>query len=106
MLPKLGPLPMKERLSVLFMEKGRLDVLDGSFVVVDKNGIRTHIPVGSVSCLMLEPGHPGEPCRREPGRQGGLSSGLGGRGWCEAVRRRPARRSPKRPPALAIRDRL
>ena len=56
MLPKLGPLPIKERLSVLFVEKGRLDVLDGSFVLVDKNGIRTHIPVGSVSCLMLEPG--------------------------------------------------
>ncbi|MGH8514667.1 MAG: type I-E CRISPR-associated endonuclease Cas1e, partial [Gammaproteobacteria bacterium] len=33
-----------------------LDVLDGAFVVVDKNGVRTHIPVGGVACLMLEPG--------------------------------------------------
>ena len=56
MLPRLGPLPVKNRLSIIFVEKGRLDVLDGSFVVVDKNGVRTHIPVGSVACLMLEPG--------------------------------------------------
>jgi CRISPR-associated protein Cas1 len=47
---------MKERVSLLFLEKGELDVLDGAFVVVDKTGIRTHIPVGSVACLMLEPG--------------------------------------------------
>jgi CRISPR-associated protein Cas1 len=47
---------MKERLSMLFLEKGQLDVLDGAFVLVDKNGVRTHIPVGSVACLMLEPG--------------------------------------------------
>jgi CRISPR-associated protein Cas1 len=55
-LPKLKPLMMKERVSVLFVEKGNLDVLDGAFVVVDKNGVRTHIPVGGVACLMLEPG--------------------------------------------------
>jgi CRISPR-associated protein Cas1 len=47
---------MKERLSMLFLEKGQLDVLDGAFVVVDQLGVRTHIPVGSVACLMLEPG--------------------------------------------------
>lgn len=47
---------MKDRLSVIFIEKGNIDVLDGSFVVVDKNGVRTHIPVGCVACLMLEPG--------------------------------------------------
>lgn len=41
---------------MLFLEKGQLDVLDGAFVLVDKNGVRTHIPVGSVACLMLEPG--------------------------------------------------
>jgi CRISPR-associated protein Cas1 len=47
---------MKERLSILFVEKGRLDVLDSAFVVVDKNGVRTQIPLGGVACLMLEPG--------------------------------------------------
>ncbi|HQC35293.1 MAG TPA: subtype I-E CRISPR-associated endonuclease Cas1, partial [Methanoculleus sp.] len=31
-------------------------MLDGAFVLVDKNGVRTQIPVGSVACLMLEPG--------------------------------------------------
>ena len=56
LLPPLKPIPMKERLSVLFIEKGHLDVLDGAFVVVDKTGVRTHIPIGGVACLMLEPG--------------------------------------------------
>jgi CRISPR-associated protein Cas1 len=55
-LPTLKPIAMKERLSVLFIEKGNLDVLDGAFVVVDKTGVRTHVPVGGVACLMLEPG--------------------------------------------------
>lgn len=55
-LPPLKPIPMKDRVSVLYIEKGNLDVLDGAFVVVDKNGVRTHIPVGGVACLMLEPG--------------------------------------------------
>ena len=56
LLPPLKPIPIKERLSVLYIEKGHLDVLDGAFVVVDKTGVRTHIPVGGVVCLMLEPG--------------------------------------------------
>ena len=55
-LPALKPLPIKDRLSILFVERGQLDVLDGAFVLVDKNGVRQHIPVGSVVCLMLEPG--------------------------------------------------
>ena len=56
LLPPLRPIAVKERRSMLFLERGRLDVLDGAFVMVDKGGIRTHIPVGSVACLMLEPG--------------------------------------------------
>lgn len=55
-LPPPRPIPMKERSSIMFVEKGQLDVLDGAFVVVDKNGVRTHIPVGGLACLMLEPG--------------------------------------------------
>ena len=31
-------------------------MVDGAFVVIDKTGIRTQIPVGSIACLMLEPG--------------------------------------------------
>lgn len=50
------PIPVKDRASILFIERGQLDVRDGAFVVVDKNGVRTHIPVGGLACLMLEPG--------------------------------------------------
>lgn len=55
-LPPLKAIPMKNRVSVLFLERGQLDVLDGAFVMVDKTGVRTHIPIGGVACLMLEPG--------------------------------------------------
>jgi len=47
---------MKDRISMIFLDRGQLDMLDGAFVLVDKNGVRTHIPVGSVACIMLEPG--------------------------------------------------
>jgi len=56
MLPPLKPIPMKDRVSMIFLDRGQLDMLDGAFVLVDKNGVRTHIPVGSVACIMLEPG--------------------------------------------------
>ena len=56
LLPAIKPIAMKERVSMIFIEKGQVDVLDGAFVVIDKKGVRTHIPVGSVACLMLEPG--------------------------------------------------
>jgi len=55
-LPPLRPLLMKDRLAFLALERGRLDVLDGAFVLIDKTGVRTHIPVGSVAALLLEPG--------------------------------------------------
>ena len=56
LLPPLKPLPIKERISVVFVERGEIDMLDGAFVVVDATGVRTHIPVGGVACIMLEPG--------------------------------------------------
>lgn len=56
MLPPLKPIPIKDRVSMIFLEYGQLDVIDGAFVLVDKNGVRTHIPVGSIACIMLEPG--------------------------------------------------
>ena len=55
-LPPLKPIPIKDRLSVVFVEKGEIDVLDGAFVVIDIGGVRTHIPVGGIACIMLEPG--------------------------------------------------
>lgn len=50
------PVPLKDRASLVFVEKGQVDVLDGAFVVVDADGIRTHIPVGGLACILLEPG--------------------------------------------------
>jgi len=47
---------MKDRTSMVFIQYGNIDVKDGAFVVIDDNGVRTHIPVGSVACIMLEPG--------------------------------------------------
>lgn len=56
MLPPLKPIPIKERASILFIERSRIDVRDGAFVSIDKEGTRTHVPVGGIACLMLEPG--------------------------------------------------
>ena len=56
MLPPLKPIAMKERVSMVFLQKGQIDVKDGAFVEIDKEGVRTHIPVGSIACIMLEPG--------------------------------------------------
>lgn len=56
MLRKVKPIAIKERISMVFVSKGHIDVLDGAFVLVDSTGVRKHIPVGSVACIMLEPG--------------------------------------------------
>ncbi len=55
-VPPLSPIMLKDRVSMIFLRYGQLDVIDGAFVLVDQNGVRTHIPVGSVACIMLEPG--------------------------------------------------
>lgn len=53
----LKPIPIKDRNSMIFIGMGRIDVRDGAFVVIDEvNGERMHIPVGSICCLLLEPG--------------------------------------------------
>lgn len=41
---------------MIFLEYGLIDVIDGAFVLIDVNGIRTQIPVGGLACIMLEPG--------------------------------------------------
>ncbi|MGY6214895.1 hypothetical protein ACW73L_07005 [Methylolobus aquaticus] len=46
-------------------------MLDGSFGVVDVTGVRTHIPVGSIACIMLEPG------TRVSHRAAALAAGVG-----------------------------
>jgi CRISPR-associated protein Cas1 len=52
----LKPIPLKDRNSMIFIGMGQIDVKDGAFVVIDKISERMHIPVGSVACIMLEPG--------------------------------------------------
>ena len=58
-LAPLKPLMIKERSSIIFVDKAEVDVIDGAFVMVDRNGpkpIFTHVPVGGIACIMLEPG--------------------------------------------------
>ena len=50
------PIPLKERAALVFVERAQLDVKDGAFVAINADGTRTHIPVGGLACLMLEPG--------------------------------------------------
>jgi len=53
----LKPIPIKDRMSMVFVGRTQLDVRDGAFVAVDEvNGERMHIPVGTLACLLLEPG--------------------------------------------------
>lgn len=52
----LKPLMMKDRMSMVFLRMGQIDVKDGAFVLIDDNGVRKHIPVGSIACILLEPG--------------------------------------------------
>ena len=33
--PPLKPLPMKDRISMMFIQYGQIDVVDGAFVVID-----------------------------------------------------------------------
>ena len=41
---------------MVFVERAQIDVRDGACVAVDVDGTRTHIPIGGIACLMLEPG--------------------------------------------------
>ena len=55
-LPPPRPIPLKDRASLVFVERAQLDVRDGAFVAVDADGTRIHIPVGGFAGIMLEPG--------------------------------------------------
>ena len=58
-LPSLAPpkpIPLKDRASLVFVERAKLDVMDGAFVAVNSDGTRTQIPVGGLAGIMLEPG--------------------------------------------------
>lgn len=51
-----NPIPIKERTSMVWLQYGNLDVQDGALVLIDKDGVRTHLPVGGLACIFLEPG--------------------------------------------------
>ena len=51
-----NPIPMKERTSMAWLQCGSIEVQDGALVLIDKDGIRTHLPVGGLACVFLEPG--------------------------------------------------
>jgi len=55
-LPPLRPIPMKDRSTLVFVERAQLDVADGAFVAVNADGTRTQIPIGGLAGVMLEPG--------------------------------------------------
>lgn len=55
-LPPPRPIPLKDRASLVFVERAQLDVQDGAFVAVNADGTRAHLPVGGLAGLMLEPG--------------------------------------------------
>jgi CRISPR-associated protein Cas1 len=50
------PIPIKDRASILFLEHGKIDVLNSAFVITDREGSQIQIPIGGLTCLMLEPG--------------------------------------------------
>jgi CRISPR-associated protein Cas1 len=55
-LPPPKPIMLKERSSMIFVEYGRLDVIDGAFVLEDEKGVRAQIPVATLACIMIQPG--------------------------------------------------
>lgn len=74
----LSPIPLKDRTSMIFLQYGQVDVLDGAFVLIDKTGIRTHIPVGSVALHNAGTGNAGFSCCGTPGIDGWYVTGMGG----------------------------
>ena len=50
------PIQLKKRNLMVFLNYGLLEVQDGAFVLVDKKGVRVHIPIGGIACIFLEPG--------------------------------------------------
>lgn len=49
-------IPLRDREPFLHVGRGMIDVEDGAVVLADVNGIRMQIPVGTLACLMIEPG--------------------------------------------------
>lgn len=92
----LNPIPLKDRTSMIFLQYGQIDVLDGAFVLINKTGVRTHIPVGSVACIMLEPGTRVSHAAVHLASTVGNPVGMGGRGGSAGLFLRTTRRRTSR----------
>ncbi|MGB5097081.1 MAG: hypothetical protein WBN82_04125 [Porticoccaceae bacterium] len=71
LLPPLRPIPIKERLSVLYIESGQLDVLDGAFVFPAHAGMNRrrarHLPGKAPNAPVPCPFQVGNPGMNTPG---------------------------------------
>ncbi|MFN3598073.1 MAG: CRISPR-associated endonuclease Cas1, partial [Rubricoccaceae bacterium] len=57
MKPNRPPVaPLRSRIAVFAVERGRVDVDGAALVVTDVRGVRAQLPVGASAVLMLEPG--------------------------------------------------
>jgi CRISPR-associated protein Cas1 len=53
---RMPHVPLRDREAFLHLRRGCVDLEDGAVVLVDVNGIRMQVPVGTLACLLLEPG--------------------------------------------------
>lgn len=48
--------PLRDREAFLHLRRGIVDVEDSAVVLADVNGVRMQVPIGTIACLLLEPG--------------------------------------------------
>ena len=55
-MPLPRPIPLNERAAIEFVGRTQIDVRDGAFEAINAEGMRAHIPIGGIACLVREPG--------------------------------------------------
>ncbi|STF41083.1 CRISPR-associated protein [Escherichia coli] len=73
----LSPIPLKDRTSMIFLQYGQIDVLDGAFVLIDKNRDTHAHSGGSGRLYYARTGNESFPRSGASGRHGGDATGLG-----------------------------
>lgn len=72
----LSPIPLKDRTSMIFLQYGQIDVLDGAFVLIDKTD--PHAYSSGIGRLhYARTGNKSFPRGSPSGRHGGNTAGLG-----------------------------
>lgn len=72
----LSPIPLKDRTSMIFLQYGQIDVLDGAFVLINKTDPHAHS--GGIGRLhYARTGNESFPRGGASGRHGGDATGLG-----------------------------